>query len=127
MTPRGLKTMNKEIDAKYVVAVLSELEDHVEDIAPQTLVAYHAQIGYWAAIAQGDYEKAYDARKYAEADAMLAAKLSDPKMTQALLEATATKAAMPLKEAETKAKTQAQKLEHLYQSLGRAIDANRHV
>lgn len=115
--------MIKNINGAYINDVLDVITnlDDVQDISRDELITYHAQIGYWLAIANGDYEKAREERVYAESDAMLAAKLADPKMTQALVEATGSKAAKPLKDAEIKAKTQAQKLEHLYDTLGKAL------
>lgn len=115
--------MNKKsIDGAYVSKVLDTLTDLDEDIERTELIEYHTQVGYWLAIADGALEKAKDDRKFAEADAMVAAKLNDPKMAASIVEAQATKAAKPLKDAETKAATQAEKLRNLYESIGRALD-----
>lgn len=125
MTHRGPKTMSKKtIDGAYVNEVMETLTDldEGENIDRPSLLAWHAQIGYWVAIADGAHDKARDDRKYAEADAMVAAKLNDPKKSAAIIEAEATKAAKALKDAESKAAMQAQKLRNLYETLGRALD-----
>ena len=116
--------MSKKIDTNYIVGVLNELEDHPEHIERPTLIAYHAQIGYWLAIADGEREQAEADRKYAEADTMVAAKLGDPKMPAAIVEAQATKAVKPLKDAELKAAARADKLRNLYDTLGKALDGS---
>lgn len=104
--------MNKNIDAREIRNMLDNYSsDHpnLDSIVPDSV-----KVGYWTAMANGVYHAAADERTYAEADAILVAKLSDPKMSAAVLSANAAKAVKPLKDAETKARTNAEKLQNLW-------------
>lgn len=111
-TALGWRTMNKNIDAREVRDMLDNYSS--DEMSLDTVTADAVKIGYWTALANGIYYTAKDAREFAEADAILVAKLGDPKMSAAMLGATATKAVKPLKEAETKARTNAEKLQNLW-------------
>ena len=104
--------MNKNIDAREVRALLDYYSSEGCDM--ESVVADSVKVGYWLALANGIYQAARDEREYAEADAILVAKLSDPKMSAAVLNANAVKAVKPLKDAETKAKANAEKLQNLW-------------
>lgn len=104
--------MNKNIDAREIRGMLDNYSSDSPDFA--NTVSDAVKVGYWAALANGIYHTAVDARESAEADAILVAKLGDPKMSAAVLGATATKAVKPLKQEETKARTNAEKLQNLW-------------
>lgn len=116
--------MIKSIDPKYVNQVLASLTQNPPALEErEQLIADFTQIGYWAVVAEEEYEKAQEERRYAEADAMLAAKLNDPKVTQSLLEANARKAAKAMRDKEIHAKAQAEKLRSLTRSLELALES----
>lgn len=115
--------MSREIDGAYISEVLDKLTEAPTAQNLDFLVSAHAQIGYYAAVAQSDADMAKAEREYAEAESFSKHKQADIKATAAQLEAYATIESMAHRRAEIKAATSAKKLTNLWDSVRQAIDA----
>lgn len=107
----------------YVSEVFNLLNQNPTAQNLDELVEAHVRIGYLAAEAEALYERAVDDRKYAEANAYLAAKRSGDKVTDKVAEAQALVQCRPERDAEAEAKTRSRKVSNLLESIEQAINA----
>lgn len=91
------------------------------------LVRAYSTIGYYFAQMEGDAELAKSEREYAEAEAVQAAKMAEPKTSAAQLEAIATIKTREYRRAEIKARTNAVKMKNLWLSIEQAINAVKFI
>lgn len=107
----------------YVERVFGLLNSNPTQQDLDELVEAHVRIGYLAAQAENEYERAADMRKYKEASAYLEAKTSGEKVTDKAAEAMAQVNCWEFRTAETEAKVRSRKVANLLESIERAIDA----
>lgn len=112
-----------EIDPNYINKVLEKLTKNPTNQDMDQLVEAYAYFGYMDATANGDADLAEQERKYAESEAIQAAKLAEPKTPAAQLEAIATLKTRDYRIAEIKARTNARKIHNTWQAIEQTINA----
>ena len=107
----------------YVATVFALLNSNPTQANMDELVEAHVRIGYLAAQAESEHERAVDIRKYNEANAYLAAKKAGEKVTDKVAEAQALIECAAYREEEAEAKVRYRKIANLLESIEQAINA----
>jgi hypothetical protein len=107
----------------YVARVFSLLNSNPTAQNLDELVEAHVRIGYIAAQAENEYERAVDLRRYAEAEAYIRSKKSGDKVTDKMADTMALVECREQRDAEAEAKVRFRKISNLLESIEQAIMA----
>lgn len=112
-----------EIDQKYVMKVFRTVTENPTAQDLDFLVEAHGRIGYYAAVAQGEAERAVDERKYHEATKWREVKDENAKWTAAQVEAAVMVGCYEYRRGEHAAMETAKKMNNLLDTVREAINA----
>lgn len=114
-------------DNDFVVQVFKVLSSNPTNQHLDYLIEAHTRIGYLAAIAQGEADRAEDERKFHEATRYREVKDENPKWTQAQVDAAVMVACYDFRKAENKAAEESKKLNNLLDSVREAINGIKYL